>query len=111
MTAYEDINAAINEVFFLSGRSGNQPVYLDIEDEVRGVLSDRLSVEPGNIDAVIGKAVAQTLVNGHRDGGGPYVLAHPQAPRLAGSRTTRCSPLHGFPLRAIHRGGANAERQ
>ena len=72
MTAYEDINAAINEVFFLSGRSGNQPVYLDIEDEVRGVLSDRLSVEPGNIDAVIGKAVAQTIVNGHRDGGGPY---------------------------------------
>ena len=73
MTAYEDINAAINEVFFFSGRSGNQPVYLDIEDDVRGVLSDRLSVEPGNIDAVIGRSVAQTLVNGRRDRGGPYV--------------------------------------
>ena len=73
MTAYEDINAAVNEIFFLSGRSGNQPVYLDIEDDVRGVLSDRLSVEPGNLDAEIGRAVAQTIVNGHRDGGGPYV--------------------------------------
>ena len=46
MTAYEEVNAAVNEIFFLSGRSGNQPVYLDIEDDVRGVLSDRLSVEP-----------------------------------------------------------------
>ena len=73
MTAYEEVNAAVNEIFFLSGRSGNQPVYLDIEDDVRGVLSDRLSVEPSNLDAEIGRAVAQTIVNGHRGGGGPYV--------------------------------------
>ena len=70
MIAYQEVNAALNEVFFYSGRNANQLVHLDLEDDAREGLAASLSVEPASVDAVIGQAVAQTLVNGH--GGGPY---------------------------------------
>ena len=96
MTAYEEVNAAVNEIFFLSGRSGNQPVYLDIEDDVRGVLSDRLSVEPSNLDAEIGRGRGTNDREWSPRRRRTLCLAHPQAPRLAGSRTTRCPPFTAF---------------
>ncbi|WP_432471796.1 hypothetical protein [Amphritea sp. HPY] len=57
---YGKVNDVVNQVFF-DGRYESVPVYLDLEDEIRSELAQRLDCAAADIELLIGTTVSRTL--------------------------------------------------
>lgn len=57
---YEELNDAINKVFF-DGRHQDSPVYLDLEEDLQLELAKSLSIDPCKLEQEIGHRVLNTL--------------------------------------------------
>lgn len=53
-------NSAINEIFF-DGRFQSRPIYLDLEDEEREEIANKVSLDPDEFDIELGRCVAETI--------------------------------------------------
>jgi hypothetical protein len=57
---YNQVNQVVNEVFFDGGFQG-LPVYLDLEDEIVSLLSEKLNESPDAVEDILSLSVAETI--------------------------------------------------
>lgn len=57
---YDEINAAVNEVFF-NGSYEGLPIYLDLEDSIANQLAEKLQESEDGIDEILSLSVAETI--------------------------------------------------
>ena len=58
--AYSKLNSVLNEYFF-NGRLNGIPVYLDFEEDVSSLLSEKLSINIDDVEQEVGKIVGLTI--------------------------------------------------